>query len=154
MNSDTIKTNTEIILNHFYTNFGLNWFEGKNIVFDDMKSSGKTSLIVSDSLRNKIQNYYRLFDEVIKQENLHNSFIIKSNESISASINISPFIEFGMPKRWNVNETQLTMNDFGKIFSNFREDQKTLLAEINELTPLFLEPGFGKWGKAYRDFKK
>ncbi len=32
-------------------------FEGKNTVFEDMKSSGKTALIAADSLRNKIQNY-------------------------------------------------------------------------------------------------
>jgi len=129
MNSDTIETNPEIILNHFFANFRLNWFEGKNVVFDEMKSSGKISLIVSDSLRNKIQNYYRLFDEVIKQENLNNSFIIKSNERISASVNISPFLEFGMPTRWNASATQLTMNDFSYIFSNFRENQKTLFVE-------------------------
>jgi len=129
MHSDTIETKPEIILNHFFSNFRLNWFEGKNVVFDEMKSSGKISLIVSDSVRNKIQNYYRLFDEVIKQENLNIGFIIKSNERISASVNIGPFIEFGMPKRWNASAKQLTMNDFSNIFNNFSKNQKSLFSE-------------------------
>lgn len=51
--SDTVKTSPELILNHFRIAMRLNWFEGKNIVFDDMKSAGKTSLIESDSLKLK-----------------------------------------------------------------------------------------------------
>jgi len=129
LNSDTIEANPEIILNNFFVNFRLNWFEGKNVVFDEMKSSGKISLIVSDSLRNKIQNYYRLFEEVIKQENLNISFIIKYNERISTSFNMSPYIELGMPTRWNANATQYNMTDLSNIFSNFSMDKKARLFE-------------------------
>lgn len=129
LNSDTIAASPETITNNFFVNFRLNWFEGKNVVFDEMKSSGKISLILSDSLRNKIQNYYRLFDEVIKQEKLNISFIVKYNEGISASLNMSPYIELAMPPMWNASTTQLNTNDLSNKLINFSAGEKALLVE-------------------------
>lgn len=127
--SDSIKTNPNILLKHLNTASRLNWFEGKNIVFDDMKSSGKTSLIVSDSLRSKIQNYYRLFEEVIKQESLNNENISKYMGRINSAIDVGPFIEIGMPKRWNTNFGQITANDLFNTISNLEENKKNLFTE-------------------------
>lgn len=61
-----LKDDKKNLIRSFYQSFGLHWFEGQNVVFEDLKSSGKIYLIQSDSLKLKIQEYYSLFQEVIK----------------------------------------------------------------------------------------
>ena len=128
-NSDTINANPKIVLSHFYNIGKLNWFEGKNVVFDDMKSSGKTSLIASDSLRDKIQNYYRLFEEVIKQESLHNGSIKAYLDKTSLVLEYGPFIEIVFPKRWNAYYGQITQIDLYNKLNNLEEHKKKILVE-------------------------
>lgn len=94
----------------------IHWFEGKNTVFEEMKASGKLSLISSDTLREQIQVYYRLFDEVIKQEALHNGGILQNSEELLSRVNISPLIELGFPKRWQAGA--LDSASMGRFFEN------------------------------------
>ncbi len=129
MNSNSIKTTPEILLNHIFITTRKTWFEGNNIVFDDMKSSGKTSLIESDTIRNKIQNYYRFFDEVIKQENMYNSKITRHFDIMYASIDTGPFIELGMQQRWKDNTRQININDLFNTLNKLEENEKNLFAE-------------------------
>jgi len=133
LNSDSIKATPEVLLEHLSKANRLNWFEGKNIVFDDMKSSGKTALIVSDTLRNEIQNYYRLFDEVIKQESLYTENIIRYREKIDF-LELGPFMEMIMPKRWNANTVQVTANDLFNKLSSLEENKKNILSENFSIT--------------------
>ncbi|MBT8395025.1 MAG: hypothetical protein KJN66_09265, partial [Bacteroidia bacterium] len=134
LRSNSINTSPETLLMHLSRTAKLNWFEGKNIVFEDMKSSGKTSLIASDTLRNKIQIYYRLFEEVIKQERLNNNNIIKYIDNINASIDPGPFIEAGMQKRWNANFDQITSIDLFYTVSNLDDNKKNLISNNYSLT--------------------
>ncbi len=129
LNSDPSKTNPIEILTHIGKIGPLNWFEGQNIVFEDMKSSGKTFLIKSDSLREKIQIYYRLFNEVIKREELNIENIGKYNDHINSQIKISPLIENGFPERWNASVKINNPNSFKNSWNSFNEKQKNVFKE-------------------------
>lgn len=100
-NAEPITSNHQEIITNFYNAAGYNWFEGQNVVFEDMKSSGKLNLIRSDSIKYTLQKYYKFFEEVIKQENLYNSFIEKYTDRNSQYINVSSFIENKAEKQWN-----------------------------------------------------
>ncbi|NRD21224.1 hypothetical protein HNV08_14290 [Winogradskyella eckloniae] len=109
--------------------FGIHWFEGKNIVFDDMKSSGKTGLITSGSLRNSIQYYYRLFDEVIKEESVHNNSILKYNNTIYPFFETGAGADLGMPERWKENAIEKSYNKYYNSLINLDEDQKKIISD-------------------------
>jgi hypothetical protein len=100
-NTEPIKLNREAIIDNLYSASGYNWFEGNNVVFEDMKSSGRLNLIRSDSIKYPIQKYYRFFEEVIKQENLYNSFVEKYSDKNSQYFNVSSFTESRALDRWN-----------------------------------------------------
>ena len=84
LSSQDININkNELKLNFYYSGYGVNWFEGQNIIFEDLKSSGKITFINSDNIRHKVQLYYRLFIETQKQEEYHNKLIdLYNNEYI------------------------------------------------------------------------
>ena len=89
------------IISNLNTTARLSWFEGQNIVFENLKSSGKLNLIQSDTISNPIQKYYRFFEEVVKQENLYNSRIIIFNDRNNKYYNNTSFIEPYFDERWN-----------------------------------------------------
>ena len=103
LNSDSIVSNSQDLITNFYTSAGYSWFEGQNVVFEDMTSSGRLNLIQSDTLKYTIQKYYRLFKEVIKQEDLYNSEIKKYSDRNSQYIDVSSFIEPTFKAQWNGN---------------------------------------------------
>ena len=103
LNSDSIAPNSQDLITNFYTSVGYSWFEGQNVVFEDMTSSGRLNLIQSDTLKYSIQKYYRLFNEVIKQEDLYNSEIKKYSDRNSQYIDVSSFIEPMFNTQWNGN---------------------------------------------------
>ncbi len=113
-NSDSAKSKTKEILSNIYSAFDINWFEGQNVIFEDMKSSGKMHLIQSDSIRLKIQIYYRLFVEVIKQEEIFNSEIRELQQEIESEINISSLLEPMLPERWNGNVSSFNLTFLDK----------------------------------------
>ncbi len=89
------------IISNLNTTARLSWFEGQNIVFENLKSSGKLNLIQSDTISNPIQKYYRFFEKVVKQENLYNPRIIIFNNRNNKYYNNSSFIEPNFDERWN-----------------------------------------------------
>ncbi len=91
------------IISNLNTTARLSWFEGQNIVFENLKSSGKLNLIQSDTISNSIQfkNTIYFFEEVVKQENLYNSRIIIFNDRNKKYYNNTSFIEPNFDERWN-----------------------------------------------------
>ena len=59
--SDNIVSNSQDLITNLYASTGYSWFEGENVVFEDMTSSGRLNLIQSDTLKYTIQKYYRFF---------------------------------------------------------------------------------------------
>lgn len=103
---DSLKSNPNHFIQRLNIAFDLHWFEGQNIVFDDMKSSGKINLLQSEELKTKIQNYYKSYFEVLKQEEFHNSTIVKNHEAIIEMMQMSSsFLENTFPQRWNADVT-------------------------------------------------
>lgn len=102
-NSDGIEFKKQEIIANLKSSFKLHWFEGNDIVFEDMKSSGRLNLIQSDSIKYAIQKYYRSFQGVIKQEDLYTQSIKKRADIIGQYLNVSSFIEPKFPKQWNGN---------------------------------------------------
>ena len=52
LNSDSIAPNSQDLITNFYTSVGYSWFEGQNVVFEDMTSSGRLNLIQSEFNKN------------------------------------------------------------------------------------------------------
>ncbi len=113
-NSDSAKSKTQEILSNIYSSFDINWFEGQNVVFEDMKSSGKMQLIKHDAIRLQIQIYYRLFEEVIKQEKIFNSEIRELQQAIESEINMSSLLEPIFPEKWNANVAPFNLSFLDK----------------------------------------
>lgn len=76
------------------------WFEGQNVVFEDMKSSGKLNLLQSERIKLSTQIYYRLFVETIKHEDINNQFYRNYIENNSELFKVYPLVEEIFPKRW------------------------------------------------------
>ncbi|SEK37611.1 hypothetical protein SAMN04488008_101365 [Maribacter orientalis] len=102
-NSEPITSKHQEIITNLYNASGYNWFEGQNVVFENIKSSGNLNLIESDSIKYSIQKYYKFFEEVIKQENLYNSFVEKYTDRNSQYFDVSSFIENKAELQWNGN---------------------------------------------------
>jgi len=142
-NKDPITADSQLIIENLYRAAGYNWFEGQNVVFEDMKSSGKSNLTQSDSIKYAIQGYYRFFEEVIKQENLYNSFVEKYTDRNNEYFNITSFTEHKAMDRWNGQtgppdlstiyneEFQQTKN---KLLDNFSlmKDSRTHAHEVRQ----------------------
>jgi hypothetical protein len=103
------------IISNLNTTARLSWFEGQNIVFENLKSSGKLNLIQSDTISNSIQKYHRFFEEVVKQENLYNSRIIIFNDRNNKYYNNTSFIEpilidnISSMKSWEMNSNKVRL---------------------------------------------
>ena len=102
-NSDSVESKHQEIIANLKSSFRLHWFEGNDIVFEDMKSSGRLNLIQSDTIKYAIQKYYKLFQGVIKQEDLYTQDIKKRINIIGQNLNVSSFIEPKFSKQWNGN---------------------------------------------------
>lgn len=103
LNSKNPLLKKEEIISNLYRTSRLAWFEGQNIVFENLKSSGRINLIQSDTLSNSIQKYYRFFEEVVKQEKLYNSQIVKFMDRNQQYYSSTSFIEPNFDDRWNAN---------------------------------------------------
>ncbi len=103
LNSSDFSSKKSEVARTIYTVASFRWFEGQNIVFEDLKSSGKLNLIQSDTIRHAIQKYYRFFEEVIKQESLNNAQIATFKDRYIKRLDISPLIESTFAQRWNSN---------------------------------------------------
>ena len=120
-NSKNLLSKKEEIISNLYKTSRLGWFEGQNIVFENLKSSGRLNLIQSDTISNSIQKYYRFFEEVVKQENLYNSQIIKFHDRNQQYYNNSSFIEPNFDDRWNANTGPPSLSFFeGPEFSTIK----------------------------------
>ena len=123
-NSDNIESKSQEIISNLNSSSRLHWFEGQDIVFEDMKSSGGLNLIQSDTVKYAIQKYYKFFQEVIKQENQYISEIRKHADRNAQYLNVSSFLEPRFPERWNGNTgppslSLLKDSDFNQIRPKF-----------------------------------
>jgi len=80
---EKIKNNSSELVTAILRFQGLRSFEGNNIVFEDMKSSGKINMIASDTLRFKILDYYKSFESFKKMESSNNNTTSQLKEPIS-----------------------------------------------------------------------
>jgi hypothetical protein len=102
-NSDSIESKRREIISNIYATQRLHWFEGQDVVFEDMKSSGRLNIINSDSIKYLIQKYYKFSQEVIKQESQYLEVITKYTMKNNDYYNVSSFIEPSFIKKWNGN---------------------------------------------------
>ena len=81
----------------------VNSFEGNSIVFEDLKSSGRTNLIRSDSLRYKLQSYYNQIEIMITSEKeLNNPAILELRNKlfITDEVGINGLERLFFPTHW------------------------------------------------------
>jgi hypothetical protein len=102
-NVDKININDPLIITNLYPLFRNNWFEGQNVVFEDLKSSGKLNIITSDSIKHKVQTYYRFFEETVKREDVSNAVIDKLGLELIGYLPAASLLEPTYIEQWNGN---------------------------------------------------
>lgn len=100
-NADTVNSKDPLIISSLYPTFNPNWFEGQNVVFDDLKSSGRINFITSESVKANIQTYYRFFEETIKREETANNVTINLTLKNMEYFSFASFFEPTFEERWN-----------------------------------------------------
>lgn len=111
-------------------------FKGNNLTFEDMKYSGKTSLIQSNPLRLKILDYYSAFERYKSIEQRNNDIVINLEKGI-----ISNVLDFNsiyekspiLPDRWLSPVNDLDFSIFDKDV-----DSKDVRDFANNLTGIKL----------------
>jgi len=73
----TLK-NDSLLLMHFGNLSPITYYQQNDIVFEDMKSSGRLNIISNDSLRNNIQRYYNHGEQITD--------VLEANEKMSLEI--------------------------------------------------------------------
>ena len=98
-----IKSNPQSLLSTIFRIQLINSFEGNNIVFEDLKSSGRTNLIRSDSLRFKILEYYnRSAITIASEKEMHNPAILSLRNQlfITDEVGINGVESLFFPEYW------------------------------------------------------
>jgi len=122
--TNSITSNQQAFLGALNSVQGANWFEGNDVVFSEMKFSGKLALITSEELRESIQNYYKHVEEVTKQENTYISLQTSAYYRLNDYTDNAFLREASMAPRWNSNTNAITYEDIIHFFDNLNEDQK------------------------------
>ena len=130
-NSDSIQSKHQEIISNLNSSTRLHWFEGQDVVFEDLKSSGRLNLIKSDTIKHSIQKYYKSLQEVIKQENQYISEIRKHSDRNGQYLNVSSFLEPRFPEQWNGNTGPPSLS-FTKD-SDFNQIKPKLLDNLSNI---------------------
>jgi len=110
---EKIKSNSSELVTAIIRFQGLRSFKGNNIVFEDMKSSGKINLIASDTLRFKILDYYKAFESLKKLESSNNNTTSQLKEPISmAYLDPNSIYEPLFPDLWKSEVNKLDLSFF------------------------------------------
>jgi len=92
-------------------------FDGNNIVFDDMKFSGKINYIKSDLLRFSILKYYRKSEKIVQSQNRSANGQIRelASEAFLTNIDLNSLIErFMFPAHLSAELDELDLSFFDK----------------------------------------
>ena len=100
-NADTVNSNDSLTISSYYAIFNPNWFEGQNVVFDDLKSSGRINFISSESMKDNVQTYYRFFEETIKREEVANNVFVNLKLKNMKYFPVASFLESTFEEQWN-----------------------------------------------------
>ncbi|WP_206675999.1 DUF6090 family protein [Winogradskyella litoriviva] len=122
--TNSIKSNQQAFLAALNSVKSTNWFEGNDVVFNEMKFSGKLALIASEDIRDSIQNYYKQVEEVIKQENSFITAQVNAYHKVYEYMDYAFIIEASRIPRWNSNTNDVTYEDIINFYDNLNEVQK------------------------------
>lgn len=122
--TNSITSNQQAFLTASSKVQGTNWFEGNDVVFNEMKFSGKLALIASEELRESIQNYYKQVEEVIKQENTYIAIQTSAYYRLRDYMGDAFIYEASMAPRWNSNSNAVTYEDIINFYDNLNDVQK------------------------------
>jgi hypothetical protein len=145
---DSIKSNDTLLRKIISNSLPIHAFKGDNVVFEDMKSSGKIIFIQSDSLRLAVQSYYRQFREVKERESQNNIVVVDyRNKSINASLDINSVIESRFPEERRAEISPFDASFFDKSinsleviqFSNNISTMKGILSKNGRLRSSLLD---------------
>ena len=131
LNNSNYTSKQQELASALYNTARLHWFEGNNVIFEDLKYSGKLIFIQSDSIRHSIQTYYRFFEEVIKQENMNNSRIIIYRDRYAQKIKLSQLIESTFGVRWNGNTDAVDLSVFDT--PEFSNDKDFIIENFSQI---------------------
>lgn len=100
--------------------YSSHFFAGNSVVFEDMKSSGRINLIISDSLRYSILEYYTESQRVLDSEAINSEVIMQlKNEAFVDNIDMNSLIErFMLPSNWQSEINGLEFSFFESDLNN------------------------------------
>ena len=98
----TLKKDS-IILSHFANLLPATYYQQNNIVFEDIKFSGRLNIISNDSLRNNIQRYYSHGEQITN--------VLEANSNFALEL----FVSHTYSDEFDMNSI---LNLFGSLYSN------------------------------------
>ena len=109
----------------------------KNIVFEDLISSGKLHLIKEDSIRHQIQNYYQLSDRLDEKLTFNNAAILDVVMKIGENLDLNSIFESSYPEEQRAEVDSLDLSFFDRttddpLVRNF-VDKMTIRRNITRL---------------------
>ncbi|MFT5168523.1 MAG: hypothetical protein ACI8P3_003766 [Saprospiraceae bacterium] len=117
--TDSIKSNESRLKFIIHNSAIINYFNPQNTVFEEMKSSGKISLIQLDSLRYRILEYYNHSNKVVSSQEVNNQFFMKHKDrSIDANLDMNSLIESQLPSQWSTEISPFDNSFFDKDISD------------------------------------
>lgn len=120
--SEVIKSDPNALLRKIFLIQLVNSFEGNSIVFEDLKSSGRTNLIKDDSLRSQLLGYYQQREIMTKAEkDLINPVILEEKNKlfITDYVGINSAENLFFPEHW---ASQLPESSISDLFAFLKED--------------------------------
>lgn len=94
-----------------------NSFKGNNIVFEDLKSSGKTNYIADDELRRSVLKYYKASQDIITSQNESSNRQMRElvAKAFLTNLDLNSLIErYMVPRQWNSELDELDLSFFDK----------------------------------------
>ena len=113
--TDSIKSDESKLKHIIHNSAIINYFNPQNTVFEEMKSSGKISLIQLDSLRYRILEYYNHSNKVVTSQEVNNQFFLKHKDrSIDKYLDMNSLIESKIPSQWSAEISPFDNSFFNK----------------------------------------
>ncbi|MEL7249591.1 MAG: DUF6090 family protein [Bacteroidota bacterium] len=116
---DSIRTNEVALKKAIHNSSTISYFNPQNTAFEDMKSTGNLDLIESESLRNRILEYYNYSQRVVASQAINNELFLQyKDQSVAAHLDMNSLIEPQIPEQWREEVSPFNTDFFERDISS------------------------------------
>jgi hypothetical protein len=91
----------------------ISYFNPQNTVFEDMKSTGNLDLILDETLRYQIMEYYNYSRRVVTSQSINNELFLRyKDDAINPRFDLNSVIEPSLPAEWRAEVSPFEMTYF------------------------------------------